>query len=260
MLIQGNEKQPSTNLPTPEIVLNSQSESVTLDFADINTKAVWWQFKLFSYPTVTVLDIDENMIKKWLRLEFLYYRTSKSTRYNGRKWAKKFVHPSDFIWWAPTTNWAMTRWWYHVPWTMDRKSAWQVTWLWQVIPLYEWLAWRTWLVNVWYRDIWTTIQTLKCLVPIKRVKKYINQYVSRFYHYSSVYAPLYFRCRYAYFDWKNWISWPESKTFSMQSLVHPFEYDPQNSAIQWTSVCNIDPRYTHEAQACFDETWRLPTA
>jgi hypothetical protein len=40
MLIQGNEKQPSTNLPTPEIVLNSQSESVTLDFADINTKAV----------------------------------------------------------------------------------------------------------------------------------------------------------------------------------------------------------------------------
>ena len=225
-------------LPVPKILLSSNRVVTIRDYQ--NTVDITVQ----NPPTVTAMDLTPEQISQWVRLEFLYYRTSKGKTTTNKTTSAWFVHPSEVDWGNVAVYPWPIRWWDHNGVAMFRPSWLPVNNQNDPIQLWQMLNGRLAYTDVAYRDTTGTKLPIQALVPIRRKTKYDNN-VSSQHYYSPRYAPLYFCCRWAIrnpIDW-TWTSWPESKVYTLTNQKHPFRFNPTQSAILWLKCCDINPSY-----------------
>lgn len=243
-----------SSLPVPKVSLSSRKVVYVRDYK--NTVDV----VIANAPTVAAMDLTQDQINQWVRLEFLYYRTSKGKTPLSKSNKAWFVHPSETdSSGAPIYVWA-TRWGIHNWVPMFRPSWLPVSYKNEQIKLWQMLNSRLAYTTVWYRDTTWAELTVQALIPIRRKAKYSNN-VSPKHYYSTRYAPLYFCCRWAIqnpIDW-TWISWPESKVYTLTNNKHPFKFNPTQSAILWLKCCNIENLYVPLELKVFAWPSRVPT-
>lgn len=258
---------PVPPLPTPKVRL--QPWNPAQPFAIIDRYKYWGnatggQYKLYNYPEVVTMDLTDEQIAKWVRVEMLVYSRGKSP-YNGNtNEDSAYKVPVSWIGWVNTLGNLDTRWGsqsFVGAWALavDRPNHYQITDRNEVIPVRQYLHNRMSQVGISYNDsvLWQSIAPALTVSQGMR-NSWPNYPWSRFW-YSSWYRPLYFKFRYIMKadDWYSYISWPLTPTIKLCQEEHPFNFDPVASSITWIRSHKLNPLATPDSARCWFET-RLP--
>jgi len=246
-------------LPTPKVMIDRQ----------------WW-VKIYTQENISLAletkvivqtqDFSPEQLSRWVKLEFLYYRSGKNRTINdqwkkSRTWRSWYVHPAhtDMSLTAAYPN-DWFRWWNHNWIIMERPSEFDVTSNWQIIPLWKALNSRLKKTECRYRDINGVEQTMIVYAPIRRVSNRYGNYLGIGFAHQPVYSPLYFKCRYSIRNEDGtWVAWPESTEYALRNTHNPFIYNTYESLNNfWEVRCTSNELFKDNMFTCQQANKKIP--
>ena len=267
MLVYWAKKVVPTNLPAPKVRLQPWDQSqpfAVVDWYKYWGNTTWGQYKLFNYPEVITVDLTDEQIAKWVRVEMMVYNRGKSQYTIATNEDAGYKIPTSWIGWVNTLGNLDTRWWaqqFVSAWSLavDRPNHYQVTDRNQVIPVREYLNNRMSQVDIVYRDTSWTTQYSGCLTVAQWMRNAGSNKPWNKFWYSPWYRPLYFAFRYIMKadDWYSYISWPLTRVIKLTQEKHPFNYNADASNILGAPANVINPLADRSVARCRFET-RLP--